>query len=442
MSLLFASGRRRSALVAWLVTVLGMPIGTAAPALAQHVHLSHTLFGMHDGSFTPTEPSYATLHEGSVRLWDVGVSWPEVEVAPGVYHWGLLDHRVADAQAAHASVTMVVAMTPSFYGPSPTRPPRNLQRYRSFVAALMRRYRHFHGSRGIDAYEVWNEANISTFWTGSPLQMAQLSRAMYDVRNRVDPHAKVIAPPMVARLGYQLAWLRHFYGLRLHGTPVWRYYDALAFSLYPLPRYGRRAGGPEDVVTLLREVRARLHGAGVPRRKPIWNTEVNYGLQSGALGGHRAVRISDAKQASYVVRTYLLNAANGVKRVFWYRYDMGLLQGGGTLSNTLLSTPGVPTHVTPAGHAYRLVQHWMTGTLVGPGGHRPCQRDSRGTYTCVVSYAGGTRRIYWNPYHQARVTLARSARARQGVFGATSSIRGGSRLTVDYRPVMVDSPRR
>ena len=56
--------------------------------------------------------SYAQLHEGAVRLWDVGVQWREVESTRGVYTWTRLDQLVSEAQAAHAEVTMVVAMTP------------------------------------------------------------------------------------------------------------------------------------------------------------------------------------------------------------------------------------------------------------------------------------------------------------------------------------------
>ena len=44
--------------------------------------------------------------------------------------------------------------------------------------------------------------------------------------------------------------------------------------------------------------------------KPVWNTEVNYGLSAGGVGARpRAIGID--RQAAYVVRTYLLNAANG-----------------------------------------------------------------------------------------------------------------------------------
>ena len=150
--------------------------------------------------------------------------------------------------------------------------------------------------------------------------------------------------------------------------------------------------------------------------------------------------ISDQRQAANVARTYLLGAANGVARMFWYRYDMRLLtpaQGGGTRGNTLLTDPADPTRLTAAGRAYALVQDWMHGRLVGSRHGRPCQRDSHGTYACTVQDGPVTRRIYWNPFAKAKVRLARGARTAQALSGAVRSVEGGSRLTVDYRPVMV-----
>jgi hypothetical protein len=425
---------RRSVLVTWLVTALGVPLGAFVPAAeANNVHVAHTLFGIHD----PSLLSHSHIHDGSVRLWDVGVQWRDIEKTPGVYDWTRLDQIVTSAQAAHEDVTMVVAMTPSFYAAMPTDPPRNVSHYRDFVSALMHRYKKFNGQRGISSYQVWNESNIGTFWTGTKRQMAVLSKTVRDVRNRVDPKATVVSPSMVTRLSYQLDYLKKYYGMKLNGTPVWKFYDTLGFSLYPLPTYHGRPAGPEDSMRLFRQVKSRLHKDHVPGSMPIWNTEVNYGLQTGSLGGTHATPISDAKQASYVARTYLLNAAAGIKRVFWYRYDWGLLPGGGTLGNTLLNVPGDPTTVTPAGQAYALVQKWMHGTLVGSGSARPCAKDRHGTYTCVVKDSSGTRRVYWNPTRKATVRLAANARHVQGILGAVSTVKPGSKLSVTYRPVMV-----
>ena len=91
------------------MALTGTLTATTAAASASQVHVSHALFGMHDGS---GGRSFAHIHEGSVRLWDVGVQWRDIELSPHHYTWTTLDQLVSQAQAAHAEVTMVVAMTP------------------------------------------------------------------------------------------------------------------------------------------------------------------------------------------------------------------------------------------------------------------------------------------------------------------------------------------
>ena len=72
--------------VIWLISaavaLTGTLAATTTAASAEQVHVAHTLFGMHDGSSSKTSPttsrSFAHLHEGAVRLWDVGVQWREI----------------------------------------------------------------------------------------------------------------------------------------------------------------------------------------------------------------------------------------------------------------------------------------------------------------------------------------------------------------------------
>jgi hypothetical protein len=428
------SARSRAAAVLAAIALVATLGSVAPPAQANNVRVSPDFFGLHDGSLD----SFGTIHEGSIRLWDVGVQWRQVETSPGVYDWTRLDQIVTAAQAAHVKVTMVVAMTPSFYRADPTKPPRDMQDYRNFVKAMMLRYKSFNGKRGIDSYQVWNEANVVNFWTGTPRQMAQLTKSMWDMRNRYDKGAKVIAPPMTTRFLVQLGWMQRYDKQRIGGKPVWKFYDILALNLYPLPKYGSRTGIPEDAMNLLALARKRLDKVNVPRSIPIWNTEVNYGLQTGAKGGKHAAAISTARQAANVLRTLILNAAYGIKRVFWYRYDMGNLSTGGSLANTLLSRPADPTTLTKAGQAMVLAEQWLHGRMIGKGG-LPCTQDVKGTYTCVVTDSTGTRRIYWNPTRTATVKLAAGAHRKQTEYGAVFPVKGGSNLAVDYRPVMVDS---
>jgi hypothetical protein len=405
------------------------------------IRVPRTFFGLHDAS----QQAYGRVRFGSLRLWDSGVTWRDVETAPGVYDWTRLDSLVSSAQAHRVQVTLVLGMTPSFYADAATLPPDRLTHFADYVRAVMTRYRRFDGRRGIAAYQVWNEGNISTFWTGTPAQLAELTRTVHHVGAEVDPGATIVAPSFAVRLPYQRQWFARYQSQRLHGAPVWHYYDANALSLYPMPTHGHRTAGPEDAMALLGPARARLARAGVPHRIPLWVSEINYGVRTGTPGQAAAQPITRRRQVANVIRTYLLGAAHRLSRVFWYRYDWNELpasSGGGTLGNTLLTVPGSPDQVTPAGRALATTVAWLHGRLVGRGGRRPCARSGSGLYTCVIRYSGGVRRIYWNPRHGERVQLPAHASYRQLAFGDVHRVgRSDTSVHVSYQPVMVDSPR-
>lgn len=412
--------------------------GHQAAAHETRVHVSPQFFGIHDGS----GQAYGRVDFGSIRLWDAQVTWQDIETSPGVYDWDRLDTLVRLAQQHHTQVMLVLAMTPSFYSSTPSLPPTDLGHYRDFVTAVMTRYRDFEGSRGILQYQVWNEGNVPTFWTGTPHQLAQLTRIVDQVRDQVDPAATVVAPSFAVRLRFQRRWMSQYVAQRVGGQPVWRFYDVGALSLYPMASYDGRTGGPEDAVAMLPDIRKRLAAAHVPASMPLWATEINYGLPSGAPPGHLAATpISQRRQAANVIRTYLLAAAAGLGRVYWYRYDWDELpasSGGGTLGNTLLSDPTDHSVVTPAGEALRTAAQWLRGSLVGTHGQQPCARSDRGTYTCTVRYQGSTRTILWNPVRKVTVQVTGSVTDQRGDVRSATAPRT-SRLKVGYRPVMVTS---
>jgi hypothetical protein len=407
-------------------------------APTQVVRVPSAFFGIHDGSLQ----SYGRASFGSVRLWDTQVTWRDIETSPGVYDWTRLDREVAAAQAYGVQVTLVLAMTPSFYASSPTQPPTDLSHYADFVRAVMTRYRDVDGQRGIAAYQVWNEGNLSTFWTGTPAQLAELTRVVHDVGAQVDPDATIVAPSFAMRMKYQANGFAAYQSQLVDSVPVWHYVDANALSLYPMETYGDRPGGPEDALALLANARTLLAQSGVPADLPVWATEINYGLPSGGAPGQLvASPVSDRRQVANVLRTYLLGAARGLSRLFWYRYDWGSLPGGGTLGNTLLATPGAYDQITPAGQALGTARTWLQGRLVGTDGRAPCPQDDQGTYSCVVRYATGVRRIYWNPTQTVRIPVRSDAAYRQTGLGDRKALgRADTTVQVGFQPVMVDSP--
>jgi hypothetical protein len=390
---------------------------TAAEASARR-HVSATFFGVHDSQ----PASWPTSPVGSIRLWDSGVSWRDLETTNGAYDFSRLDAQVDAARAHHAQVLLVLGQTPRFHSRHPNRRgsyglgaasmPTKAS-WTRYVRTVVRRYQ----GRHVD-YQVWNEANVSGYWNGTARQMAKLTRWTSTVVGHNDARAKVVAPALATRLTGQRAWLRTFFGQRVGGRSVAAYVDVVSLNLYPMPKQG-----PEESMVLLDASRTMLARAGVHR--PIWNTEVNYGL----LGGGTARNISRAKEAAYVARTLVLNADRNVKRMFWYAWDLQ------QLANTQMTFADGTTK-TRAGVTYDVVHGWLLGTHT-----RGCARDRRGTWTCELRYAHGTKRIYWNPSRRVTVRAVPSARLSVDLRGRRTPVRGGESLQVSRAPVMVQSAR-
>jgi hypothetical protein len=406
----------RRLLAAGVAVGLGLTLLPATPASAATARVPAYFFGMHDGD----PVSWPNAPIGAVRLWDSGVNWRQIETSPGVFDFSRLDAEVDAARGNGASVLLVLGQTPRFHATKPGKRGTyglgaasmpTLTSWKNYVFKVVHRYK----GRGVD-YQVWNEANVSGYWQGSAAQMAKLTQVASQVVNRNDGSAKVVAPALATRLTGQRAWLRSFYAQRVGGKKVAAYVDAVSLNLYPVAN-----ASPESSMTLLSASKTMLHQAGVT--KPIWNTEINYGL----LGGGTARRIARTKQAAYVARTFLLNAAAGVKRVYWYSWDVQ------KLANTQL-TFGNGTSLTKAGLAYKVTRLWLLGSRV-----KSCTHDSRGTYTCTLNYPGGVKRVYWNPSRKVIVRAVPSARAVVTLMGAEHAITGGEQIGVGRSPVMVRS---
>jgi polysaccharide biosynthesis protein PslG len=393
-----------------------LPAGPAEAATNQRVKA--TFFGMHDGD--PT--SWPAAPVGNIRLWDSGVSWREIETANGVFDFSRLDAEINTARAHGARVLLVLGQTPRFHS---TRPGKRgsyglgaasmptQSSWTSYVYRVVNRYK----GRGVD-YQVWNEANVAGYWNGSAAQMAKLTRWTSRIVNNNDSAANVVAPALATRLTGQRSWLRSFYAQRTGGKKVSAYVDAVSLNLYPMPKQA-----PEASMKLLAASRVMLSRAGVS--KPIWNTEINYGL----LGGGTASNISRAKEASFMARTLVLNAQNNVKRMFWYAWDLQ------NLANTQLTyTNG--SSLTRAGTAYKVVRGWLLYSRT-----KGCVRDRKGTYTCTFAYSGGIKRVYWNPSRKVTVRAVKSARESVGLYGVPRPLSGGEAIGVGKAPVMVRSAR-
>lgn len=263
----------------------------------------------------------APVSAGYHRLWDMAVAWKDINPSSGVFNWTVLDQRVAQAEASGAVPMLVLGLTPQWAAADPSAgdprwglgsasPPADFNTYRAYVDAVVSRY----GGR-IGAYEVWNEANLVTFWTGTPDQMAQITKIASDTVKAKNPNAIITAASVTTRLRSPMAKFVTPYvqALKTQGFPL----DAWAIHTYP-------AGdkGPEQRksdVQNWQQVVADAAGPGSPALdKQVWDTEVNYGLAGPGATPH--TDYSDAQGADLITQTFADSLALGIDATFWYLY--------------------------------------------------------------------------------------------------------------------------
>src|SRR3954447_10212610 len=191
------------------------PTPTAVPG-----GLESQFFGMHDSQ--PVGDTWPSAPIGSLRVWDAGVAWNQVEKTPGTYDWSRLDQIVKTARDHHTQLLIVLGQTPAFhsrypkkvgaYGPGAASMP-DLAAWTAYVTAIVTRY---HAPDV--AFQVWNEANVDGYWNGTYRQMAQLTAAARSVVDTIPPRPLLVAPAMATRTLGQRAGIRLLYAERVHGV--------------------------------------------------------------------------------------------------------------------------------------------------------------------------------------------------------------------------------
>jgi polysaccharide biosynthesis protein PslG len=377
-------------------------------------------FGLHApllGTLFPQAPA------GSVDLTTNNVYWPQLETSPGVFDYSTLDPMVAQAAAHHAKPLLVLGVTPSFAAAQTAGLTQaqiqasvpDMVQWQSYVRAVVTRYQ--------DAleYQIWPEPDVKNNFSGTPQQMADLVAAAAKIIHSVAPGATVVAPAMVLRLHSERAFMKAFFGSTVGGKPIGSYVDAVGVDPYPL-----LDGTPEDSIALVQHAQKVLAAEHVTA--PLWNLEVNYFVPVG--GVTTAAPPTDRISMSYVIRTYVLNAATNVKRVYW----LGWLRYF-NLGISMVGDDGVTP--TASGQAFSRVHDWLLGQHA-----RGCAYDKvSGVYSCEFVRAGRSSWVYWTQLGSSHVKAPAGARHVQSMYGVTTSTGHGDRIRVTNAPVWVSHQR-
>ena len=336
--------RRALTAVLLSLTVAATGIAVAAPASAGGP-VDDTQYGMHVPQISQGETT--TVPDGTIRLWDSGVAWGQVEQAKGKYWWNGMDAAIANANAQNLKILYVLGSTPKWaasntkQGTYPNKGaasmPKSEKYWKDWVTAVVKRY-----ADSIDSYQIWNEANLTTFWQGTPKQMAQLTKDAYQIIRKYDPTAKVVSASTTVRLqsAYKKFFPQYLKELKKQKWPI----DVVSVHLYPAS-----TGTPADRVSYIKQVQKDMKKGKVPASKQLWDTEINYGL-AGPGSKNKKKNITGANAAAWVAQTYMDDLLYGVSRAYWYFW-----QNNSNLVGIQMFTG------QPGATGYQKVQSWTNG---------------------------------------------------------------------------------
>ena len=406
---------RRALISITLSLGLAASVVLASPASADGP-INKVQFGMHVPDISlGVDPG---VSYGAIRLWDSGVAWGLVQQGKNKYWWNGLDASIANANKQNAEVLYVLGSTPKWaatnlkQGTYPNKGAASVPKmddWKKWVTAVVKR----HGN-SINAYQIWNEANLSTFWAGTPQQMADLTKAASVIIRKYDPGAKVVSASSTVRLesAYKRFFPAYLAALKKANWPV----DVISVHTYPDGQ-----GNPGDRAKYLDQVNSQLKASKVPASKQLWDTEINYGIKGpGSIKGRS---ISGDTAAAWTAQTYLENMIQGVDRAYWYYWDTPNSLIGITLQDGTTGSIG-----------YQTAYMWMNNS------YYTCTKGS--VNVCQMGDATQPDAVVWSNSGSGTYTVPANATVQCDAMNRCSTVVPGTSIAIGSMPLWFGSEQQ
>jgi len=318
------------------------------------------------------------------------LAWTAIEgKGRGIYDFGATDPFVLAAPKdgnGVAQVDLVMGWTPGWAVSSQkgcktesngvvacTTPPEYLQDWTDFITEVANHYNGVTAPQ-VKYYEIWNEANTTSFWTGSVTQLIQMAEVAYPILKQ-NKYSSVLTPS-VTWYPSGTTWMANYLagggssvadGVSFHGYPE---KTGKGIKL-PVPLPESPVSTNAAIQTMVGDFRVVANSNGMSG-KPLVTTEGGWGVNG----------VSDPDmQAAWIAHYEILQAGlattDKLETQTWYTW-------GQAQSGTIEASTGQPTE---AGLAYQeVMSRWLVGTIPSP-----CT-SSGNIWSCAV----GTNLIVWD----------------------------------------------
>jgi hypothetical protein len=376
-----------------------------------------------NGSWVPTKSQ-----PGTVRLWQSGTEWGLLSTGNNSYDWAYLDTWLdLVAQRQPTAVMYTFGLVPCWISTTPcdgkgwgmghnfsAGPPSDLTSngspaFNAFVTALVE-----HCSPAghcvkdyIKHWEMWNEPNLTNFWTGTETQLYDMFKPVIPIiRNNIS--GALISTPPVS--GGDAPWMTNWMTLENTNGRLSDYYG---FHVY------MEQSAPEQRLGMVQSM-LKVKNANGWTTTPWMNTETNYDNVTFTCSTQFTLDDCRGQFVRWHVLQYAYQGgAGGAFNVGWFKWES-------------ISTGGYDTY-------YYTMMQWLTGATFTSS----CSNTGT-VWTCPLTEASGANAlIVWNTAGDSDYAPAtgyvnyKSFNATYG--GATKSISPGQSTTIGVAPVMFES---
>jgi hypothetical protein len=473
-------GGTSGAACATAVTASVAPSISTSPTVANGVGsvTPSTFMDLHVGSSNLI--SGVTIPFGSLRLWDTSTGWAQINTgAPtsgnplGVFDFSNLDGFVS-ATPSGADLLYNLGRTPTWASSNPNDsscsydsstqggagqcdPPADLnsdgsgtdQDWINWVTAVAQRNAGQYGDK-IKYFEIWNEWNISLFWTGSAAQLVRMEQdascviegtkhgscsangSVFPSGIALDTLAQVVSPSPVGAatdLNQVSKDLTTYFGTTVGGIAGGTFADAIGFHGYvSTPSSSDPCPVAEDVNTVVGDLNGVVAGSS-EGGKPWFDTEDSWG-KAPDEGFEDADR-----QAAFLARDFLLQRSMGVARVYWYRWDATQTYGGALWTSS--------SGITEAGSADGEVNAWIDGATLNSA----CTVNGT-VWQCGFTRSGGYQALaVWDASQDCfngtcgttNFTVPGSYTKYLDLAGNETSAASGSTIQIGAKPILLEN---
>ena len=217
-------------------------------------------------------------HFGWVRIW---FTWTWLEAKPGEIDWSNMDSQGNWARARGLKILASFTGIPTWVnGSNPdcniwkrgdcVPPPPDSSAWTNFLGKVVARYHN-----DVHYWNLWNEPNLGTFWSGSINQFISLILVPgYQTVKGIDPEAKIVGPELSHAAPSFVQTLRGDTRFDWHiwARDLFRYGNGYLFDVISHHVYKKTAADVAKALDAFHEV-AVHEGQG---RKPFWLNETAF----------------------------------------------------------------------------------------------------------------------------------------------------------------------